>query len=611
LANTATDANIAAAIKDVASYYHQLQKHEEPDKRFLYYQALSICRRQLDVVDQPGNEYAMWSQVRLAMSNVEIGDSAVQSAVDKLLAEFSDNAQIARGVHEVALKCRVLKKYEKAIELYQYVVDNRPDADYAAWSQMDLAKSYVALGDANAAEAAVNKLLSNFSNNPSIAQIVYDMANCYREAKKHPEAISLYKHIIDNWPQQKYAMWSLRDLAMSNFDLGDDPNAQAAVDKLIADYSDNGHIQWNVYEIAKYYRKHAKYKKAIELYQRIVDNWPGTDHALWSQLDLAMSYATIGEDPNAEAAIDKLVTGFSENQHIAGVVYEMAKSYRRSKKDENANHICNLIIGKWPKSEHAMWAQRDLARFNITFGDDLNAQAAVDKLLADFSKQGRIAQAVYDIAKQYHTLQKYEEAGMFYQYVIDNWPDDEYAMWAQSGLAKLHIDLGDDAAANVALDTLIADFNDNPALPEAVFVIGEQYYSEAFWCENDGLAAEARENFRKTIAVWERIIKELPVSAFTPQAYYLSAVCYRRLGENEVAIEYCRIIVDNWSGYRRSWHAQFMIGRCYEELERQGGITPSEAIPKIREAYGKLLESYPDCKVAAIAQNWLNRPNNN
>jgi len=306
--------------------------------------------------------------------------------------------------------------------------------------------------------------------------------------------------------------------------------SQTKLDNLIANYSDHGHIPWNVYEIAKYYRKHAKYQEAIKLYRYIVDSWPTADHAMWSQLDLAMSYDTIGDDPNAEAAIDKLVTKFSKNQHIAGVVYEVAKSYRRAEKHEKANQTCNLIIDKWAQSEHALWAQRDLAIFNISSGDLPNAQAAVDKLLADFSSQGRIAQAVYDIAKQYHALQKYEEAGLLYQHVIDNWPQNEYAMWAQADLAKLYIDIGNDAAAEAALDSLIADFNDHPDLPEAVFVVGEQYYNKACVMEDEGRRTEAKSYFRKTITVFERIIQELPATT-TTYAYHLLADCYQRFGD--------------------------------------------------------------------------------
>ncbi|MGB2808813.1 MAG: tetratricopeptide repeat protein [Sedimentisphaerales bacterium] len=611
LANLSVSADITAAIKDMASYYRRLKKHEEPDKRFQYYQALSICRRQLDVVDQPGDEYAMWSQVRLAMSNIEVDDAAAQAAIDKLVTEFFDNSQIARGVHEVALKYRVLKKYEEAIEFYQYVVDNWPAADYTAWSQMDLAKSYVAIGDDPNAEAAVKKLLANYSNNPSIAQIVYDMASCYRQAKKHPKAISLYQHIIDNWPQQKYAMWSLRDLAMSNVDRGDDPNAQAAVDKLIADYSDHVHIPWNLYEIAKYYRDRAKYERAINLYQYILNHWPTADHAIWSQLDTAMSYATIGDDPNAVAAIDKLVTRFPKNPHIAGVVYEMAKSYRRSKKDEKANQICHLVIDNWPKGEHAMLAQADLIKSYLALGNNAAAEAGVDKLLADFSKQGRIAQAVYDIAKQYHTLQKYEKASLLYQHVIDKYPDDKFMILSHVGIAGINIDLGDDAAAQAVIDTLIADFNDHPDLPEAVFVIGEQYYYKAFEDPNKCRRVKSEENLFKAKDIWERIITQCPESQSIglKHAQYFTAVCYRRFGEYEKAITHYQKVVDNWPDYQYAWSAQYLIGSCYEKLKNLRSLPESEAYPKIEQAYKAVVEKYPDSAMvpsASLKLGYLN-----
>jgi TolA-binding protein len=490
-------------------------------------------------------------------------------------------------------------------------VDNWPAADYTAWSQMDLAKSYVDIGDDPNAEAAVKKLLANYSNNPSIAQIVYDMASCYRQAKKHPKAISLYQHIIDNWPQQKYAMWSLRDLAMSNFDRGDDPNAHAAVDKLIADYSDHVHIPGNVYEVAKYYRKHAKYKKAINLYQRIVEKWPGTDHALWSQLDMAMSYATIGEDPNAEAAIDKLVIRFSKNQHIAGVVYEMAKSYRLSKKDDKANQICHLVIDKWPKGEHAMLAQADLIKTYLALGNNAAAEAGVDKLLIEFARNKHRAKAIYDTAYQYRKLGNYDKADQLYQYVIDTWPDSTDAMWSYMDLAKLYIDLGNEPNVQSALDKLVADFNDHPDLPEAVFVIGEQYYYKAFDDNKKCIKVKSQEYLYKAKDIWERILAQWPDSKSIglKHAQYFTAVCYRRFGEYEKAITHYQKVVYNWPDYQYAWSAQFLIGSCYEKLKNFGNLPKSEADPKIEQAYKAVVEKYPDSAMAPTASLKLGHMN--
>jgi len=170
------------------------------------------------------------------------------------------------------------------------------------------------------------------------------------------------------------------------------------------------------------------------------------------------------------------------------------------------------------------------------------------------------------------------------------------------------IGLGNDPNAQAAIDSLIADFNDHPALPEAVFIIGEQYYNEAFRCENEGLETEARDYFRKAVAIWERIIEELPVKLpQTAHAWYFSAVCYRRLCEYENAIQYYQVVVDNWPDYQFAWNAQFLIARCFERLARLGRIPIAEAAPQIRQACEKVFANYPDCLAAGAARNLLKR----
>jgi tetratricopeptide (TPR) repeat protein len=266
------------------------------------------------------------------------------------------------------------------------------------------------------------------------------------------------------------------------------------------------------------------------------------------------------------------------------------------------------VVANWPDSEDALWAQADLIKSYLAAGDDPNAENAVEKLLADFSENPLIARAIHDTAYEYRKLEKYDRADELDQFVIDKWPADTQAMWAKMDMAKTNVRLGNDAAVEAAIDSLIADFNDNPEVATAVFNVGEEYYNSAFQAENQGLSEQSQEYFRKAIAVWERVIEEVLVDAMvTPDAYYFSAICYRRLGQYEKAIEYCQLIVENWPTYTRAWHAQFMIGRCYERLEHKGAIPHSEAVLRIRDAYKNFLERYPDRPMARIAQNWLDQ----
>jgi len=238
-----------------------------------------------------------------------------------------------------------------------------------------------------------------------------------------------------------------------------------------------------------------------------------------------------------------------------------------------------------------------------------SAQASLDSLIADFNNQPTLPQKIHYIANRYRNIGKYERAIQFYQLAAERWPEDKIVITSRVAIGQVHIALGDDEAVTAIIDGLIADFNDHPRLPWAVFVIGEEYYNEASGAEHQGHAEKAKEYLGKTIALWQRIIKEMPQSdsTNTAHAYYFSAVCYRRLGEYENAIQYYQVVVDNWPDYQFAWNAQFMIGTCFEKLAKSGSIPKADAAPLICDAYENLLNNYPDCIAAGAARHLLKR----
>lgn len=419
------------------------------------------------------------------------------------------------------------------------------------------------------------------------------------------KANQLYQYVTGMWPEDE--IWPQMRVAMTNIADGNDTAAQAAVDKLRTDFSENQYLPVALHEVAKLYSQFKKYEDANELHQYVINHWPQHDYAMWSWKDVGKLNIELDDMEAVQAAIDKLFADFSENEAIAGAIFRIAEHCRDFKKYEKANQLYQHILATWPEDWHAMWSQMDIAKINIALGDNAAAEAATDKLLADFSKGEYIAVTVHEAAKLYAQLEKYEKAKQLHQRVVNEWPEHNYAMWSRRDLAKLNIILGNEAAAEAAIGSLIADFSNRPALHRAVFEIGEQYYNQAFEDEEQGRTAEAKDHFTKAIAVWERIIKELPESTDTALAYNFAAECYRRLGQYEKAIEYYQKVVDNWPGYEYAWNAQFLIGHNYEDLKKSGVISKSEADAKIKAAYEQVLEKYPACPAAKPARRWLSQ----
>jgi len=211
-----------------------------------------------------------------------------------------------------------------------------------------------------------------------------------------------------------------------------------------------------------------------------------------------------------------------------------------------------------------MWSQVEIVYSQIRDGNDVAANAAFDKLMAAFSEQPTLPKEIYQVGDEYAKALNYDKAGALYQYVIANWPGTEYEMWARTGIVKLDIYFGNDANVQPALDQLIADFNDHPDSPEAVFVIGEEYFNMAFVDPNNLWMIKSEEHLKKARDVWERIISQCPLSQSIglQHAHYFTAVCYRLFGEYEKAITHFQKVVDNWPDYQYAWSAQCLIGEC-------------------------------------------------
>jgi len=512
------------------------------------------------------------------------------------------------------------RKYEEARSIYQQVVQQYPDSSEAAKAKIDIPKmNILSLFDSkeeSAARAALDSLIAGFPEDVYLPEALYEVAKKrYQDSGKYERAQSIYEKITTQWPGSEYDLKSQRNLVISYISMGETSQARQALDKLALEFNEDPGLAGALLSIAEIYRKSKKYEEAKSIYETVVTNYLGTERALKAQKKLAIIYVDVDDDPNARQAIDKLSQDFSGDPNLADALYEIAKRYEWVRgKYEQAAPIYQQIVQNFPDSSYVK-EKLDLSRTNIIYliesGNYNLAAEALTKLLSDFSEHPDLAWTLDGIAGRYEKAKRYDQARSIYQKIVTDYNETDYAFTAQKKLAILEINAGDDAAAQEALDILIADFNDHPDLPEAILYVGHGFYTKARLKEKDGLDVEAKEYYLKAVTVWERVITDLPPSAGTsPEAYYVSAVVYsQELGDYLKGIDYYQQVVDNWPDYTFAWHAQYFVGMYYEKLRNSGGIVDSEANPKIEQAYKSVVEKYPDCKTvpkAALKLGYLN-----
>ncbi|NIP28030.1 MAG: tetratricopeptide repeat protein [Phycisphaerae bacterium] len=373
-----------------------------------------------------------------------------------------------------------------------------------------------------------------------------------------------------------------------------------------------------LYDIAKRYDGLEKIEEAKGVCELILQQHPNSPSADGAQLYLArrniMSNIKSKHYPEAQAELDILIADFNEHPDFAASLCAIAQSYEWPRKFEKAESLYERAAQLDPNDPYVIKAKFNWPKlhiFSLIKSEDYNdANVAIDKFTSDFDKHPAVPGVVYWFAKDFEAAKVYDRAKDMYRRVVRKYPKSSHAARARLQASKVDvfslIESGDDAAVQDALDTLIADFNDHNDLPEAVFVIGEQYYDNAFRYKKEGLQAESQSSFQKAIAVWERIITDLPPSPFIPQANIFVGICYDRIGDYRTAIKYYQVVLDDWPDYRHAGSAQYKIGRCYQRLRDAGLMSNSEAEILIRAAYEAVVKKYPGSSTAPAARNWLN-----
>lgn len=507
-------------------------------------------------------------------------------------------------------KLRAEGHYDQAETVYRQVEAENPGTDHAFAAGRKLTTLYVELGMQGQAQAELEKVLDDFSQHERLPHGVHEITEQSCKMGKGPEAEQLLRSVLANRPQSSTAIWLQMGLAISKVDMGDDEAATDETVALIARFSEHEWIAESIGQIAWAYRKLEKHEQARELYQCVVDNWPDRKRAIFSLRGVVLTSIALKDYRSAEAAGERLLEEFSQDKDMAEVAYSVAEEYRSVREYAKARVFYEYIADNHPDSKQAFQSQTKAVLICIALEDYAAASAAADKLIERFSADPGIAEALYSVATRLDDAESgREKAGELYQYVARNHPGSDSAILAEAKTGTILLWQGDIDSAQAVFDRLLTDFASHPVLPKAVAIMGDGYYNQAVLLDSMELHGGAEWFYRKAIAECERVVTQFPeIPRTTAECCYFWAVCHERIREHADAINRYQVLLDKWPDYKYAWNALFHIGRCYQELNKSGLISKSEADLNIQAAYERLIQEYPNCQVAGYVRRCLGRP---
>jgi tetratricopeptide (TPR) repeat protein len=449
---------------------------------------------------QPDQPQAIWLKMGLAIAQIHLGnDPAVNAALQNIAAQHAADERVAEAFGQVAWAYRRLQQPDKALGLYQYVVDHWRTKERAIFSQRGVILSYLALGEEAKAQAATETLLTDFAQDKYLPDVVFTTGDGYREVHKYDGAIRLYQYVVDHWPSREQTILSQRNMIWSYLAQGDDANAQAATAQLLARFAGHKDLAEAVYTTANEYRNAKKYREACALYTYVVDKYPTGNRALLSQKFLIVSWDTLGDEPATEAAIEGLLTKLPKTQRVLEQAMQLAESFRQM---PEYNHACQLwqgVVDHWPDTDQAASAEMWIAETHIASlieaGNQTAIQEALDALIAQFRANPYLPRTLAHVGDKYQGVKQYENAEAVYRKMIALGADPERAADVQGAIGWTYVVRGlyDDAIREYA--KVAANY------PTTKWASNGQYWVAQCYLRKGDLE-QARKEYEKTIETY-------------------------------------------------------------------------------------------------------------
>jgi len=213
---------------------------------------------------------------------------------------------------EFAKTCIKNKDYQQAEGIYESIVADYPDTEYALEAQKGLIIVYISTDRDSEAEAAITQLNQDYADYDGLAGACYSVAMTYERTKKNEQAKALYESIKADYPATEDSLMSQARIIVLQILADKNRDFQAQVDKLYNDYYGYENLPKCLYDIARRYEWSSKYESANNLYKKVVQEYPDSLHASLAQKHMPrmniLSLILSGNDAAAESALKKFIT---------------------------------------------------------------------------------------------------------------------------------------------------------------------------------------------------------------------------------------------------------------------------------------------------------------
>ncbi len=484
-----------------------------------------------------------------------------------------------------ASACIKNKNYQKAEQIYLAIEANCPDGNDAIKAQKELVIVYISIKDEAKAQSAYNKLTADFNEHPRLPSVLYPIAGKYESygVRKYEKATDVYQYIIQKYPASPAAQKARFDIpkvnVLSLINENKDTEAQSAVDGLITDFNDYPLLQPTLYNIAQGYERAKKYELAKGIYQKIVQHYPTNTYADKSKLNIDKidGILLIQEKDTAQAdlSVNKLISDYNNNADLPAMLYQVAIQYGKNREFDKAKTLYAKLIADYPGSTVAASSKRQLVSLGVIFKDANEVQHAFTSLMADINDGNGVSKQIFAVGEQYYlraqscekrgdangTKTNFAKAAQIWEEIIKRPVKSIITADAYYFGAYCYLRIGEYDKAIAYWQKIVADYPDYQYAWHAQQRIGNCYTTMA----NKGLITEeqAKAGFEDA---YKQLLEKYPDCTAAKRVSGTLASLNFKNGLWENAAKYFEVHLEYFKDEPRPTDVVLRLAQCYEKL---------------------------------------------
>lgn len=446
---------------------------------------------------------------------------------------YPDHTLAPTALYNAAFALLETGQFNEAIKLADRFQEKYGSSDYLA-DTLEVKADASLLADApQVAETVFRRLVREYPANPKVGVWNVRIGLAQYMQKKYQDTIDWLSPLTEHMTDKAQLAESLHWIGASHFNLNQDPQAVAALEK-----SFNTDPSWRradetLLTLSRAQQRTGQTAAAEQTTQLLIDKFPESSSAVAQALYRAGEMAFSKNDfDTASARYETLINDHPQSEFVPHAMYGAAWSRLETKEFDKAIALFDRLIKEFPQHERASQAKVGRGVSRRLSGDAAGAIVDLEAFLQTGPQGQAEVDALYELGLAQVDLKKWPDVINSFEKLLQTAPNAKLADRFHYELAWAQQSNNNNAEALKQFAAIATEFSDSPLAPEANFHLGNADYDA--------------QDFDEAIKAYGRCVNSSTSDSLREKAAYKNAWCYYKQKHYDEALKYFRQLVQDF-----------------------------------------------------------------